>query len=321
MVSGLPDPQLRPFAALDDPSQMDASLRGGAVAIGNFDGVHRGHRAVLDAALGRAHGAGCPALALTFEPHPRTFFKPSEPVFRLTPPARKVELLRQLGFDAVVSQPFGADFARLTAEEFVEDYLARRLGARIVVSGEDFHFGKGRLGTPQFLREHGARLGIEVISVEPVRDETGEIISSTRIRQALAQGDVAQANALLGRTYSVRGTVISGQKLGRTLGFPTANLALPGETELRHGIYAVRVRLGDGVWRDGVASYGRRPTFDNGEALLESFLFDFSGDLYGQTIEVALCEWLRPELKFDSAEALVVQMRQDEAQARAFLAG
>lgn len=295
------------------------ALGGGVVAIGNFDGVHRGHQSVLAVALEIARDRGVPALVLTFEPHPRALFRPDQPMFRLTPPAVKARALAALGFDGMVVAGFDHEFAALTADGFVDEVLWRRLAARHVVIGYDFHFGRARAGTPSFLVEAGGRRGFGVTVAEPLKDDTGGAVSSTRIRDALSVGDVADANALLGWRWQVDGTVQHGDKRGRELGFPTANLALPEGTALAHGIYAVRVRV-DGRLHDGVASYGRRPTFDDGLPLFEVHLFDFSGDLYGRPVTASLVAHLRPEEKFASVEALVRQMDRDCADARAVLA-
>ncbi len=301
---------------------LDATLRGGVVAIGNFDGVHRGHQAVLEQALKQARSRGVPALVLTFEPHPRKVFRPDVPLFVLTPPAMKAELLAAIGFDAMVEQPFTRDFAAHSAESFVTDVLERRLGSRHAGTGFDFHFGKERQGGPAFLMESGERHGFGVTLVDAFRDEGAEVISSSRIRALLAAGLDAEAAGLLGYRYTVRAPVVDGQKLGRTLGFPTANMQLPAETALRHGIYAVSFRRADGSLHHGVASYGRRPTVEqDGAPLLETFVFDFSGHLYGETCQVSFFGFLRGEQKFDSLDALVERMRRDEAEARALLAG
>ncbi|MFZ1814648.1 MAG: bifunctional riboflavin kinase/FAD synthetase [Rhizobiaceae bacterium] len=294
-------------------------LGGSVVAIGNFDGVHRGHMAVLGTALELARRSSAPATVLTFEPHPRTWFRPQQPVFRLTPASLKVRKLVETGFDAVIVQAFDESFSAVTANDFITRILASELAASHVVAGHDFHFGKGREGTPQLLAEQGPGAGFAVSLVEPFRTGDGEVVSSTRIRNALSTGDVALANALLGWPWRVSGEVRHGKKLGRTLGFPTANLALPGEVTLRHGIYAVRLYRADGSAHDGVASYGRRPTFDNGEALLETFVLDFSDDLYGEIVEIEFHAFLRGEERFDSAEALVVQMQADTRAARDIL--
>lgn len=295
-------------------------LRGGVVAIGNFDGVHRGHQAVLSLARDIAHAQGQPTSALTFEPHPRSLFRPDQPIFRLTPPHLKGRVIAALGIDGLVVAPFDRVFAALTAEEFVDEVLVGRLGVRHVLIGYDFHFGKARAGSPAFLVEAGARRGFGVSIAEPMKDESGGPISSTRVRDALSTGDVAAANTLLGWRWQIEAEVRHGDKRGRELGYPTANLRLPDDCALALGIYTVRVRL-DGRLYDGVASFGRRPTFDNGAPLLEVHLFDFKGDLYGRLLSVSLFEYQRPELKFDSLDALVAQMDRDSARARATLAG
>jgi riboflavin kinase/FMN adenylyltransferase len=311
-----------PFERLSGDRPLPAHLRGGVVAIGNFDGVHRGHQAVLGRALEEARSRGVPALVLTFEPHPRKIFRPDEPLFVLTPPPMKARLLSVLGFDGMVEQEFTGDFAAQSAETFVTDVLEHCLGVSHAVTGFDFHFGKDRQGGPAFLMTAGERHGFGVTLVDAFRDEGAEVVSSSRIRALLEEGDVAQAAGLLGYRFTVEAEIVGGQKLGRTLGFPTANMALPAETALRHGIYAVRFRRADGTLHDGVASFGRRPTVDdNGAPLLETFLFDFSGDLYGETCAVSFFGWLRGEEKFDGLDPLVAQMKRDEAEARALLAG
>jgi len=297
-------------------------LRGGVVAIGNFDGVHRGHQAVLERALAEARRRGVPALVLTFEPHPRKLFRPDTPLFVLTPPPMKARLLTLLGFAAVVEQPFDRAFANLSAEDFVTGVLDRNLGVTHAVTGFDFHFGKDRQGGPAYLMAAGEHHGFGVTLVDAFRDEGAEVVSSSRIRALLCEGATAEAAGLLGYRYTIEAEVIGGQQLGRTLGFPTANMSLSPETGLREGIYAVRLRRADGTLHDGVASFGRRPTVDaNGAPLLETFVFDFSGDLYGETCAVSLFGFLRPEVKFDGLDALVAQMKHDEAEARALLAG
>ncbi len=297
-------------------------LKGGVVAIGNFDGVHRGHRAVLDRALELARARNLPALVLTFEPHPRTVFKPDTPVFRLTPAPLKARLLEAEGFQSVIEYPFDREFSERSAEDFVKSVLVEWLGAAVVVTGFDFHFGKGREGGPAFLMQAGTRHGFDVTLVDAFRDEGAEVVSSSRIRDELASGDVAAAAGLLGYRFTVEAEVIGGQKLGRTLGYPTANMALPPEVELKPGIYAVRFRRADGTLYDGVASFGHRPTVtDDGAALLETYVFDFSGDLYGEVCSVSFFGHLRDELKFDGLDPLVVQMRRDEEEARALLSG
>ena len=300
-----------------NPQSLPDHLAGSALAIGNFDGVHRGHLAVIEAAEALAKGR--PALALTFEPHPRSVFRPGEPLFRLTPLPMKALLLERAGLAGLITLTFDRTFASTTAEAFLEDLLVKRLRAHSIAVGYDFHFGKERRGTPEFLIQHGSALGLDIAVVAPMR-EGPDAISSSAIRRALSQGDIMLANRMLGHEWSVLGTVIHGEKRGRTLGFPTANMVLEPDCGLRHGIYAVRILL-DGVLYAGVASYGRRPTFDNGPPLLETVLFDFSGDLYGQTIEVAFIGFIRGEEKFDSVEALVARMNEDSRIAMAVTAG
>ncbi|CAM5771199.1 riboflavin biosynthesis protein RibF [Labrys miyagiensis] len=315
-----------PFEQFLDPVSLPAHLHNAAVAIGNFDGVHRGHKAVIDAAEALARGTHTaphnpprPAIALSFEPHPRALFRPNEPLFRLTPPALKALLLERSGLDALITLTFDRALAGMTAEEFLEELVVRRLGASAVAVGYDFHFGKDRRGTPEFLVQHGRALGLDIAIVAPTR-QTGEAVSSSGIRKALAAGEVERANRLLGHEWSVLGSVIHGEKRGRDLGFPTANMALDPQCSLLHGIYAVRAVI-DGVTRPGVASFGRRPTFDNGPPLLETYVFDFAGDLYGKVIEIAFVGRIRGEEKFDSIEALVARMHEDVRVAREMVKG
>ena len=310
------------FDHISATAPLPAHLRGGVVAIGNFDGLHRGHQAVLERALAEARRRGVPALVLTFEPHPRKVFRPDMPLFVLTPPPMKARLLSHLGFAALVEQPFTRAFAGLSAEAFVTDVLERNLGITHAVTGFDFHFGKDRQGGPAFLMAAGERHGFGVTLVDAFRDEGAEVVSSSRVRALLCEGEVAEAAGLLGYRFTVESEVIGGQRLGRTLGFPTANMRLSPEAELKEGIYAVRFRRADGTLYNGVASFGRRPTVDdNGAPLLETFVFDFSGDLYGEICEVSFFGFLRPEVKFDGLDALVAQIKRDEAEARALLAG
>ncbi|MFK3689245.1 bifunctional riboflavin kinase/FAD synthetase [Agrobacterium tumefaciens] len=310
------------FHRNEQKEPLPEALRGGVVAIGNFDGVHRGHRAVLDRALELAEARGVPAMVLTFEPHPRSVFKPDTPVFRLTPAPLKARILEAIGFRSVIEYPFDREFSQRSAEEFVQSILIDWLHASAVVTGFDFHFGKGREGGPAFLMEAGKRHGFDVTLVDAFRDEGADVVSSSRIRSLLCEGDVAGAAGLLGYRFTVESEVIGGQKLGRTLGYPTANMALAPETELKAGIYAVRFRRPDGSIRNGVASFGYRPTVtDNGAALLETFVFDFSGDLYGEVCSVSFFGHLRDELKFDGLDPLVAQIRRDEEEARAMLSG
>jgi riboflavin kinase/FMN adenylyltransferase len=307
-----------PFPVLRMDDALPAALAAPVVAIGNFDGVHRGHRAVIGTAIDQARSLGKPALAVTFEPHPRAFFRPSEPIFRLTPEPMKLRRLAATGLDGAVVLAFDAALAARDAESFVADILVGQLGVSMVVAGYDFHFGKGRGGSPLFLREAGKQHGFGVEIVPPLLDE-GAQISSSVIRAALAQGRVEQAAHMLGAPFEIEAQVIHGDKRGRELGYPTANMRLDPAVTLAHGIYAVTVEI-DGVRHKGVASFGRRPTFDDGAPRLETFIFDYAGDLYDRVLAVAFHGWLRPELKFDGIDALIAQMDIDSARARAVLA-
>jgi riboflavin kinase / FMN adenylyltransferase len=296
----------------------DHALDGAVVAIGNFEGVHRGHRAVIAVAKARARALTRKAAALTFEPHPRAVFKPDEPVFRLSDERAKLRLLATTGLDGAIVMRFDAALASLSAEEFVARILVERFAFVGVVVGFDFHFGKGRTGSPAFLEAEGRRHGFTVDIVPPFSDG-GRRISSGEIRAALAAGQVEEAAGLLGFPWFVTGEVVHGDKRGRELGFPTANLRLDPACGLKHGIYAVRVGLG-GKRHDGVASFGRRPMFDTGVVLLEIFLFDFEQDIYGRTLDVAFIHWIRPELAFDTVDDLIRRMDEDCGLARAALA-
>ncbi len=301
-----------------DPPAPPQGLEGAVVAIGNFDGVHRGHREVLTRAKNLARKLGAPCAVLTFEPHPADFFGRGEKIFRLTSRDAKAHRLAEFGLDGMIVLTFDADLARLDADAFVREILLRRLGVRGAVVGYDFHFGAKRSGTPQFLLQAAEKYGFAAEVVEKVvADEKGslEALSSTATRQALERGDVAAAATFLGHPWSLTGRVIDGARLGRKLGYPTANLAVDPSCRLKHAIYAVEVEL-DGQRLKGVASFGRRPTIDNGPTLLEVYIFDFSGDIYGKEIEVFFIDFLRPEQKFDSLEALVEQIGRDVDAAR-----
>ena len=306
------------FTVIRDDTQAASIPRGAVVAMGNFDGVHLGHRAVIAAALRMGSAQGRPALAVTFEPHPKSFFSPNTPQFRLTDEASKLRLLAGTGLSGAVVMTFDKGRAGTTAHDFIHHDLIERLGISGIAVGYDFHFGKGRVGSPSLLVSEAPRLGIEV-DVQGHVDMDERPISSSAIRMALAEGQIDDATAMLGGPWFVAGTVIHGEKRGRDLGYPTANIRLDKNCGLKHGIYAVRV--GRGTERlDGVASFGRRPTFDNGAPLLEVFLFDFKGDLYGAALDVAFIAFIRDEVKFDGIEALVRQMDDDSAKARAALA-
>ena len=293
------------------------ALAGAVVAIGNFDGVHRGHKAVIAAAQQRAAVLGRPAAALTFEPHPRSFFHPGEPLFRLTDATTKLRLLAATGLDGAIVLTFDEALANLSAEDFVKRILVERFAVAGAAIGFNFHFGAHRAGSPDFLVAEGRRHGFAVDIVPPLRDR-GLPVSSQPIREALASGRLDAAAELLGYPWFLSGTVIHGDKRGRELGFPTANLKPDPSCGLRRGIYAVRAAVG-GRRYDGVASFGRRPMFDAGTVLLEIFLFDFSGDLYGATMDVAFIGFLRDEANFASAEELIRQMQEDARLAREVL--
>jgi len=301
------------FPVLGPGQALPSSIARPAVAIGNFDGVHRGHRHVLAA----AKATGRPVLVLTFEPHPRSFFQPDVPLFRLTDPAGKARLLAAAGADALAVLPFDASMAGTSAADFVDRLLVDWLGAGAVMIGRDFHYGSRRTGNADTLRQAGGRNGFAVTEVPALEGPEGAI-SSSAIRDALAARQVEVANALLGHAWFVTGTVIHGEKRGRELGYPTANLRLDASCGLAHGIYAVMVGIG-GTWHQGVASYGRRPQFDNGAPLLEVHVFDFSESLYDKEVDVAFASYLRGEAKFASLEALIAQMDEDSRTARARL--
>jgi riboflavin kinase/FMN adenylyltransferase len=300
-------------------ARLPDSLRGGALALGNFDGVHRGHQAVIGRAVAAARAVGGPALVATFDPHPSRHFRPDAPPFALTSRAQKLRLFEALGLDGAVVIPFDATLAALSAEDFASAWLADRLGVSHVVTGEDFTFGRGRSGDAARLAELGAGLGFSAAAVRPVAEGT-EVVSSTRIRTALAQGDMALATQLLTRPFAIEAPVEHGDKRGRTIGVPTANQLLGDYVRPRYGVYAVRVRLPDGSSAQGVANLGIRPMFTPPKELLETWILDWSGDLYGRTISVELVQWLRGERMLDGLEALKAQIAEDAANARAVLA-
>ncbi len=315
------DTAVRSFTICSPDAPVPPALTGAVAAIGNFDGVHLGHCVLVASVRAAARDAGRPAVVLTFEPHPRAYFTPDAPMFRLTGLAAKEIVFARLGLDGLIVRRFDGALAATGARAFVLDFLKGSLGLSGVVVGHDFHFGRGREGTPAILAALCREAGMSCHIVAPVAlGGEAEPVSSSAIRAALASGDIARANSLLGYRWFVLGPVRHGDKRGRQLGFPTANVMLP-DCGLRHGIYAVRVRLESGLFRDGVASYGRRPTFDDGAPLLETYLFDFSGDLYGQEIAVELVGYIRGEERFASADALVERMHVDAAAARAVLAG
>ena len=295
------------------------ALRGSIVALGNFDGFHLGHQAVVNRAIALGFHERRPVIVATFDPHPVRFFKPDVPPFRLTSLDQRERLFAHAGADAMLVFRFDAELASMDADAFVAEILARRLGVAGVVTGDDFSFGKGRTGDVDLLRKLGEQHGVRAEAVAQVMID-GERVSSGRIREALAAGDPGTATHLLTRPFAVEAVVERGDGRGHALGFPTANVSLGRYQRPAYGIYAVRIRLDDNSEHSGVASFGVRPTFEEGEEYLETFIFDWEGDLYDRTIEIGLIAYLRPEAKFDSVEALVEQMRKDEAEARRLLA-
>jgi len=303
---------------LDNREALPESMRGAVLALGNFDGFHQGHQAVVGEAIRWARELGRPAVVATFDPHPVRLFKPDAPAFRLTTLDQRQDLFEAAGADAMLVLHFDRAMASMEAADWIEQVLGRQLGCAGVVTGEDFTFGKGRGGNPQVLREVGARFGLIGRTVGPVHDDKG-VISSSRIRDALKLGECETAARLLTRPFAARGIVQHGGKLGRTIGFPTANINMNNYLRPRYGIYAVTGRMPDGRILPGAANMGVRPTFEPPIELLEPYFFDFSGDLYDQEIEVAFHHFLRPEAKFDSLDALVAQMRRDCDRARELL--
>lgn len=300
---------------LDGSAALPAAFAHGIVALGNFDGFHGGHQAVVGRAIALAREQGRPAIVATFDPHPVRYFKPDTPPFRLTSLDQRERLFAAAGADAMLVYRFDATLAALTAEEFAHEKLR---GLSAVVTGEDFTFGNKKSGNVAVLAELGARLGFTAEAVAPVAQD-GETISSSRIRAALEAGDCQTATRLLTRPFAIEGIVQHGAKLGRTIGYPTANIILGSYLRPRYGIYAVRVRLADGRIVGGAANIGIRPSFDPPIELLEVFVFDFDEQLYDQMIEVELIAFLRPEAKFDDLDSLVVQMDKDIIEARRIL--
>lgn len=299
-------------------SHVPVNARGAVAAIGNFDGVHRGHRALIAETVSRAKELGHPSGVMVFEPHPREFFQPQEPLFRLTPLNRKLRLFEHLGVKVAFVQEFDQNFARLSAQDFIERVLVAGLGVAHVIVGYDFYFGHKRAGNPQMLVDAGKAMGFGVTVVPPVA-EAGEVFSSSAVRVYLAQGDVKGATHVLGEPWRVSGKIIGGAHRGTGMGYPTANIPMPKGTALAHGIYAVRAHV-DGKEHNAAAYLGTRPTFDDGMPVLEVFLIDFKGDLYGHEMEVEFVDFIREDRKFHSIEALVAQMDEDVAKIRQILA-
>lgn len=304
---------------LNNDTPLPGRLRDGVIALGNFDGFHRGHQTVVARARERARAEGRPLVVATFDPHPVRYFHPEAEPFRLTTLDQRERLFAAAGADAMLVFHFDAALAGESAADFVADRIARRTGAAAIVTGEDFTFGHRRSGNVNVLAELGAAHGIATEAVAAVKDAGGQI-SSSRIRDALKAGDCEMASHLLTRPFAIEGAVMHGDKLGRQLGFPTANLDMADYLRPAYGIYAVRGRLPDGRVVGGAANLGIRPSFDPPKELLEPYFFDFSGDLYGQVVEVALVSFLRPEKRFDTLEALRAQIDADCAEAARRLA-
>jgi riboflavin kinase/FMN adenylyltransferase len=305
------------FYRLDGLDRVPEALKGAVVAIGSFDGVHRGHQSVLARLKQHAKARGVPAVMLTFEPHPRDVFAPAPFMFRLTPPDNKARLAAALGLDGIVLMPFSRDLSMVEAEDFVSRFLVKALRVSGVAVGADFHFGHNRRGTPDFLRAAGNVHGFSVDILELLPDD-GEPVSSSRIRTALSAGEIESANGMLGYHWFFGGEVIKGDQRGRELGFPTANIATASTFALAQGVYAVRARLGEKLL-DGVAAYGK-PMFNNELPPFETYLFDFDADIYGRHLEVALIGHIRGQEKFGSLDELIVAMNRDTSRARDALA-
>ncbi len=313
-----------------DYREIPDAFRSAAIAIGNFDGVHLGHRAVIGEAGRIARAQGLPWAVMSFEPHPRLYFKPDQPPFRITPERAKTRAIADLGVDVMVVLPFDKALATMEAETFVKDVLVGGLDVHHVVCGYDFHFGKGRKGNPAMLLDAGQRHGFDFTVVNEVDDADGHKYSSTGIREHLMAGDPRAAAEMLGRPFEIVGQVAHGDKRGRTIGFPTANVVLGDHVEPAFGIYAVQLAVDDGdngqnddsspQWIDGVANLGIRPMFETSEPWLEVFLFDWSGDLYDQWVRVRVLDFIRPEQKFDGLDDLKTQIAEDCQTARRLLA-
>jgi riboflavin kinase/FMN adenylyltransferase len=310
---------------LEHAQALPENLRGGVIAIGNFDGVHRGHQRLLAEARQRAKDAGKPWGVVTFEPHPRSYFKPDEPVFRLTPLPMKARLIAALGASYVAVIPFNKELASLEAEDFVRQHLAERLGVSHAVTGYDFHFGRGRRGNSEIMRQLGNQLGFGVSAIEQVTDDhNGRApFASSSIRSALRRGHVPQANRELGYMWTIMGTVVEGDKRGRQIGYPTINIILEKGAEPFRGIYATRVRDADdpqgAIWQ-GAGYFGDRPTFETDRSFLEVYLLGYDGDLYGRNMMVEFAQMIRPDKRFASVGELISQMREDCAAASGILA-
>ena len=302
--------------------ELPEEFRNSSIAIGNFDGMHQGHCKVISRAGIFAHERGVPWGVLTFEPHPREIFDIDKPLFRLTPFDMKARQIEAMGVEFLVVIHFDTEFAKITAEEFVDQVIVQGFEASYVVSGFNFAFGHKRAGNTSFLQMKGEQFGFGTTGIKQVLDDTGEIISSTRIRKFLLDGNPRAAGNLLGRNYEIEGIVSQGDQRGRKIGFPTANIKLDDHMRIANGVYAIKARIDRGpdtVWHDGVANLGYRPTFNGSQCVLETHLFDFDEDIYDAYLRVALIDFIRPEQKFDGVEGLTVQIKKDISQSKSIL--
>lgn len=307
-------------AIIRDRRGLPDALKGAAVAVGAFDGVHRGHQAVIADAARAAHALKAPLGVVSFDPHPRRFFQPDAAPFGLMTPDQMAQALGELGVERLYLLTFDAEMAGMSDRDFAEQVLAQALGIRHAAVGFDFTFGKGRTGSPEALRTYGVELGFTVSVTDRIDDPDGLKLSSSAVREALKAGDMARAAAILGRPFTIAGQVVHGDKRGRTIGVPTANVPLGGYMRPAFGVYATRTRLADGRVFDGVANLGVRPMWKTPEPMLEVWLFGFDGDLYDQVVETQLIAWLRPEMTFDGLEPLKAQIDADAEAASAVLA-
>jgi len=307
----------------EDYTELPEKFRNSSIAIGNFDGMHRGHCEVIRRAGMFAHERGLPWGVLTFEPHPREIFNKTEPLFRLTSFEMKARQIKVMGVDFLVVIQFDDEFAKISADKFVNQILVQGFEASYIVSGFNFAFGYKRAGNTDFLQRKGKQFGFGTTGIKQVLDDEGEIISSTRIRKFLAEGNTSAAAKLLGRNFEFEGTISHGEQRGRKIGFPTANIELTDNIRTATGVYAIKAGIDHGsgvVWHDGVANLGYRPTFNGEKCVLETHLFDFNEEIYGSNLRVAMIEFIRSEKKFDGVQSLTAQIRKDISQSRLILA-